>query len=348
MRPVILALPLVVLASSARADAPSEAVKGAIEKGLVRVQKGAASYLTHRQCFSCHHQLMSILSLTSARQHGFAVEPERLPEQVEATLEYFRPRLKAIAKGGDMGGGNETASQALLALDAAGHPADEVTTALVQFLFQRQAADGSWPVFRFSSRPPSGSTPYRSTAIAMRGLRVYGQSGKYEELREEAPRDTALAHGKEWLLKSKPETTEDKVWRLRGLIYAEADKDEVAAARDLLLKEQKADGSWSQLPEMAGDAYATGTVLMALRHAGLETNHAAYQKGVQSLLATQKEDGSWFVQTRAKPVQTFFDNGDPGGKSQFISFAATNWAVLALLETLPVKPAPGEAAKAGR
>jgi len=52
-------------------------------------------------------------------------------------------------------------------------------------------------------------------------------------------------------------------------------------------------------------------------------------------LDTQKEDGAWIVQTRARPLQLFFDNGDPGGKSQFISFAATNWAVLALLETVP-------------
>jgi N-acyl-D-amino-acid deacylase len=347
MRSLILALPVLVLASAARADTPSDPVKGAVEKGLVRIQKGAASYLTHRQCFSCHHQLMSILSMTSARQRGFAVEPERLAEQVEATLDYFRPRLKVIAKGGDLGGNNETASQTLLALDAAGHPADEVTGALVEFLIRRQAADGSWPIFRFSSRPPSGSTPYRSTAIALRGLQVYGQASKLEELREEEPREAALAHGKEWLLRSKPETTEDKVWRLRGLVYADADKDQVAAARDLLLKEQKADGSWSQLPEMAGDAYATGTVLMALRHAGLGAEHPAYQKGVKYLLATQKDDGSWFVQTRARPVQTFFDNGDPGGKSQFISFAATNWAVLALLEVMPVKT-PAEPEKGQR
>jgi hypothetical protein len=34
-------------------------------------------------------------------------------------------------------------------------------------------------------------------------------------------------------------------------------------------------------------------------------------------------------------LQLFFDNGDPGGKSQFISFAATGWAVLALLEQFP-------------
>jgi N-acyl-D-amino-acid deacylase len=332
MRRLLLALPLLIVASGVRADAPVDPVKEAIDRGLVRIKAGAASYLTHRQCFSCHHQLMPILSLTAARQRGFAVEPEKITEQLEFTLESFRPRLEAIEKGGDLGGNNETAAQALYALDAAGHPADKVTAALVSFLLRRQIADGSWPTFRFSNRPPSGTTPYRTTALALRVIRTYGLADSREDS------ETALAHGKEWLLKSKPETTEDKMWRLRGLIFAEADKEQVAAARDLLLKEQKTDGSWAQASEMEGDAYATGSVLMALRHAGLPADHPAYQKGVKYLLATQKADGSWFVQTRAKPVQTFFNNGDPGGKSQFISFVATNWAVLALLETVPVKP----------
>ena len=92
---------------------------------------------------------------------------------------------------------------------------------------------------------------------------------------------------------------------------------------------------------MSGDAYATATVLVALRHAGLDSGHEAYQKGVKYLLDTQKADGAWIVQTRSRPLQRFFDNGDPGGKSQFISFAATNWAVLALLETIPPTATPG-------
>jgi hypothetical protein len=86
---------------------------------------------------------------------------------------------------------------------------------------------------------------------------------------------------------------------------------------------------------MAGDAYATGTALTALRHAGLEPTHAAYRRGVKYLLRTQDGEGGWLVQTRTRPLQVYFDNGDLGGKSQFISFAATNWAVLALLEATP-------------
>lgn len=103
-----------------------------------------------------------------------------------------------------------------------------------------------------------------------------------------------------------------------------------------MLKQQTDDGAWSQLPgQRPGDAYATGTALFALRRAGLAANDPVYRKAVNYLLSTQKEDGSWFVETRSRPVQAFFDNGDPGGKSQFISFAATGWATLALLEALP-------------
>ena len=63
----------------------------------------------------------------------------------------------------------------------------------------------------------------------------------------------------------------------------------------------------------------------------------AYRKGVEYLLKTQTAEGAWLVPTRSKPVQRFFDNGDPGGKDQFISFAATGWAVQAMLECVPVR-----------
>jgi hypothetical protein len=122
------------------------------------------------------------------------------------------------------------------------------------------------------------------------------------------------------------------------LADAGAEAKAMEAAREGLVKEQREDGSWAQLADMAGDAYATATVLVVLRKAGLGTGHEAYRKGMRYLLETQRDDGAWVVQTRTKPLQRFFDNGDAGGKSQFISFAATNWAVLALLETVSVKP----------
>ena len=87
--------------------------------------------------------------------------------------------------------------------------------------------------------------------------------------------------------------------------------------------------------------------MLALRQAGLAADHAAYRKGAAWLLRRQTVGGAWLVTTRSRPVQTFFDNGDPGGKNQFISFMATGWAVLALLESVPARKFPAGAEKTG-
>ena len=95
---------------------------------------------------------------------------------------------------------------------------------------------------------------------------------------------------------------------------------------------QRDDGSWSQMAEMSGDAYATGTALFALHQSGhLNASDEAYQRGLHYLLKTQLADGSWHVVSRSKPFQKYFETGFPHGKDQFISSAATAWATTALL-----------------
>jgi hypothetical protein len=81
---------------------------------------------------------------------------------------------------------------------------------------------------------------------------------------------------------------------------------------------------------MNPDAYQTGQVLYAIHESGLAVTSPAYQRGVQYLLKTQLEDGTWFVQSRGFAFQVYFETGFPHGQSQFISAAATSWAVLAL------------------
>jgi N-acyl-D-amino-acid deacylase len=316
-------------------EAYPDPAKRAIERALPRIDQGAASYTTHRTCFSCHHQATAILSLSSARARGFPVAHEIIKKQLDFTLDDFKPKHDQIVKGQGVPGGNTQTAYALFALDAGRYPADEITKALIEFLLVRQKSDGSWPAL--ANRPPTEGSAFINAALALYALHAYApakEAKDADELRERI--DKAFRKGRDWLLEGKPATTEDKVGRLRGLVWAGADKEEIEAARAALLKEQRDDGSWAQLPELDGDAYATGTVLMALRCAGLLTTDAAYEKGVKYLVKTQKPDGSWLVQTRSRPVQVFFDNGDPGGKSQFISFAATGWATMALLERVPV------------
>jgi len=328
-----LALLVLMFATVARGEAPAEPVKAAVEKGLRRIEQGAASYIKNRQCFSCHHQAVAIHVMTSARARGYEVEPAKLRQQIDFTLDTFKHKRERVAKGEAVPGGNTMAAYALFALEGGGHEADATTAALVDYLLVRQKADGSWPALM--QRQPSEGSSFTNAAFALRALKHYGAAGQDEERR--ARIDKAFARGRDWLLQARPEHTEDKAFRLRALVQAGAEEQTVTAARDLLLKEQKEDGSWAQLADKDGDPYATGTVLAALRTAGLKPADDVYQNGVKYLLKTQSDDGAWLVTTRSRPVQTFFDNGDPGGKSQFISFLATNWAVLALLETMPAK-----------
>jgi hypothetical protein len=70
---------------------------------------------------------------------------------------------------------------------------------------------------------------------------------------------------------------------------------------------------------------------VALREAGgVPATDTAYKRGVEFLLKTQFEDGSWYVKSRAIPIQPFFEAGFPYGHDQWISAAATNWAATAL------------------
>ena len=48
------------------------------------------------------------------------------------------------------------------------------------------------------------------------------------------------------------------------------------------------------------------------------------------LVRTQLPDGSWYVKSRSKPFQPYYETGFPHGKDQFISSAASGWAATAL------------------
>ena len=59
------------------------------------------------------------------------------------------------------------------------------------------------------------------------------------------------------------------------------------------------------------------------------------RRGLEFLVETQKDDGSWHVASRSRPIQRYFESGFPHGKDQFISMSATGWAVAALALACP-------------
>ena len=231
-----------------------------------------------------------------------------------------------MQKGEGIGGASTTVAYGLMALKMGEQPTDETTAAMVAFLLKHQRPDGSWKPS--ANRPPTEATPFTTTAQSLRALKAF--EGSVDKEQAEKVREV-IAKGTEWLKCATPQATEEKVFQLLGFLALGVDKADIEAAKESLLKDQRDDGGWAQLENMMSDAYATGTVLSALHASGLPLGDARYKKGIDYLLRTQREDGAWLVETRSRPVQTFFDNGDPGSKSQFISFAATNWAIIALL-----------------
>jgi hypothetical protein len=137
-----------------------------------------------------------------------------------------------------------------------------------------------------------------------------------------------------WLKRAKPMLSQDRTFQLLGLAWGGAEPDP-ETVRDLEAM-QHSDGGWSQLPQMESDAYATGMVLYALHTAARRTvANTVYRQGVDYLLSTQAEDGTWHVKTRAIWLQPYFESGFPYGRDQFISTAGTAWAAMALAAAQP-------------
>src|SRR5215469_10655826 len=224
-------------------------------------------------------------------------------------------------------GNQDTVSYILLGMAAEKYAPDAITDAAARYLKGRQASDGHWWIQE--PRNPLESSDIQITAISMRALQVYAPNNTERAQYEKAAQ---LVSG--WLVKAEPKSNEDRAFQLLGLKWSKASQETIRKAAAELLAAQGADGGWGQLPSMASDAYATGQTLVALHESGaLAVIDTAYQCGIRFLLNTQLEDGSWYVKSRSHPCQPYFESGFPHGHDQWISAAATNWAVMALAPT---------------
>ncbi len=307
-----------------------EALRVAVQKALPLIIQSTEEYRKSRDCFSCHHQAVPVLALATARDRGFVVAAEAISGPVEQTQADLQEALASYHKGVGQGGGVTRAGYALLTLEVGGKKPDEVTEAVAGYLLKSNEARDHW--VGSSNRPPSEASEFTATYLALRALAAYG---KHEHKDRIAGR---VAKALQWLQSACPKDTEDRVFRLLALEQASASREAIRKAADDLLAFRRADGGWSQLDGGTSDAYATGTTLVALHLAGkLATDSPAYRGGMKFLIANQREDGSWFVASRSKPFQPYFESGFPYGKDQFISMAASSWSVTALALACPKK-----------
>ena len=302
---------------------PAASVRSAITRSLPLLQKADEQFLKKAACVSCHNNSLAAMTVSLARVRGIPVNETIARSQAKAINNYLHGWRDRALQGIGIPGDNDTIGYILVGLAAENYPADAATDAMARFLRYQQTEPGFW--MPLANRPPIEGDLVQATAITMMALAAYAPAVERDAY------EAAIKRAAEWLKAQQPLTHEGRVFQLFGLDCADTDDATMQKFAKVLLSQQRSDGGWSQLPTLSSDAYATGQALVALAKTGvIQVNHPAYRRGVQYLMKTQFADGSWYVRTRAIPIQPHFEAGFPYGKDQFISAAATNWATMAL------------------
>lgn len=303
----------------------------AIRKVLPLIEKSGEAMFRNRGCVSCHNNSLPAMTVTLARAKGFQVDEDQAKKELNFAVATQKPFLEPMRLGTTIGGSTDTLGYTLMGMSAAAYPADALTDAHINYIATQQLPNGSWHTSSY--RPPTEYSAISTTAVALKAIQLYPIPGRRAEFARR------IARAKEFLLAYKPYSGEERAMLLNALAWANAGKSERAPAVKALIAAQNKDGSWSQLPTIPPDAYATGEALYALHlSGGMPVTDPVYKKGVDWLLRNQLPDGSWFVPTRTAPIQPFFETGFPHRQHQFASDAGSSWATMALLLTLPDRP----------
>jgi ankyrin repeat protein len=274
-------------------------------------------------CMGCHHQPFAGRVYGALRASGLPAEP-RLREGLVRAMVAERPRrmnpaslLMAVA------GMIDQFLYPLAGMAEMGEPGSAYTDALIHYIAETQDTSGGWSVQ--VARPPLQESDITRTMFAILALKTYGWPARQAEF------DERIARARGWLLTAQTWTTVDEADRIMGLWLAGATPAELRSGSAKLLREQRADGGWAQTEHLDADAFGTSAVLYTLRKTGLlNVADGAYQRGARFLLDRQFPDGSWYVRSRSVKLQPYFQSGFPFDHDQWISNAATAYAVMAL------------------
>lgn len=314
---------------------PLLAVRPAVQKSITIMEKGMTGFLGKSVCASCHHQGLGLAVLGQAAYRKFLVSPEvlkgnlqRIGEVGEQSgpllkLAMTEPKMAGVVPVSEMGEFPITASYILWALDSNNVPASPGLSGMAQYVANQQLDAGNWSFT--VHRGPMQESFHTMTALQVLGMRRF---------LEQKQSTASLQKARAWFENAPTKTMEDRAARLLGLRWSGGDPRALRAGAASLTALQNPDGGWSGRPGAPSDPLTTGLALYSLRAgAGIPVRATVIRKATNYLLRHQDENGSWYVNKTTAPLNYFFDMGFPGGESQYISFAATGWATLALMET---------------
>ena len=311
--------------------APLYEARAAAQLGLNSLLPSAIAWQNHNNCFGCHVQSMALMGGALGLDNGYVVREEELNELVE----FMRKAQEQAYSYGGFGPltsmlFNGMALAYYQDLVAPGNAQDlEILGSTAEVVKEKQRSDGR--VTHSKIEVPVQQGDFQTTADAV-------------QIAQHAPGGwtDVIERGGAFLAEAEPETTQDHVYRIIGLVrvgtpvYEKVIYDEVEALRGM----QNRDGGWSELPGLGSSPYATGQVLYGLKLAGVSVMDAAFQAGALWLIEVQDWSGHW------PPLGSSSRN-----PSRVTSFPPTMWATIGLagsFETLNVgitSPPPGRPAE---
>ena len=312
--------PEVRLASGTPKDA-----RAAIERAMPLLTSSSKEYFKMSGCSGCHHQHVIGMAVPAAARKGISVDESFGRGQMQIMKSEVMGTREALLQ--DIFISVDGLAFTMLGMGEQNYPPDDLTDAMVSAIAARQNENGSWlhiPLVR----PPLEDSQFVLAALSIRTLQRYSIPARRKGL------DARIVKARTWLAESKPHAPYERAFQVMGLEWAGADRGVTERAVTELRRLQRPDGGWPQLATLPSDAFGTAVALYALRQARTPASDAAYKRGVQFLLANQKSDGSWHVRSRAPKVQPYFQSGFPHDHDQWISTAATAWAVTALAEAV--------------
>jgi hypothetical protein len=324
----IPAVALAVLAGTASAGEPPAGPAqsdATVDRAIAYLAKEAVDWRETRKCVSCHHASLVVRAMREAKQHGFAVDDSLLGGLTKWVAESGEGKTGVARPASAPKALNEAAVQHALALGADAKPdaaSREGIKKFVKTMEGDQTGDGSWSSWPETRKPIFGHSDERATVLATLALMPAVAAGD-----KEARAD--FDKGVHWLTATKSDDDPQSV-AMRLVLWRRLNRPagEWEALVQKIKERQNADGGWSQTPEMASDAWATGQALYALAEAGLKADDPIISRGRSFLTRTQRPDGSWPMTSR--PTK-------PGGAGSTlltpITCAGSAWAVLGLVRS---------------
>ena len=306
--------------------APRRTPLEAIAKALAVSRGPATKFLGTGGCLSCHAQHLNGLAVAAARPLGIPADYDLEGREARATASLRGAIEQQLFQVQDPPPGVDSQEISLMQMAAAGVLPALATDAMLHHIAAMQRKEGDWPNYG-AVRPPLEDGGFSHTAMGIRALNLYAVPGRKNEI------DDRVARAATWLERAEPRTTEDRTMQILGIAWS--GRKAPANRVQQLRSKQRADGGWGQTDNLPSDAYATGEVLWALHESGMPATDAVYQRGVNYLLGTQHEDGTWHVVTRAFAFQPYFQSGFPYDHDQWISQAGTAMATIALTFAAP-------------